>query len=85
MMENQAKCSSFAMSSFASQWNSSLPISGVWSDYLAEAQAQVTALNTRAILLLLVNIPVLAIALNVIRQLVSWADNMCWQALTHPR
>ena len=53
------------------QWNTSLPLSDAWSGYLAEAQAQITTLNTRAVLLLLVNIPVLAIAVNVLRQLVS--------------
>ncbi|KAJ2926833.1 hypothetical protein H1R20_g10257, partial [Candolleomyces eurysporus] len=53
-----------------SQWNTSLPLSDAWSGYLAEAQAQITTLNTRAVLLLLVNIPVLAIAVNVLRQLI---------------
>ncbi|KAF8907290.1 lanosterol 14-alpha-demethylase [Gymnopilus junonius] len=49
--------------------NGSLPVSDVWAGYLAHAQASLPD-NTRLIILLLINIPVIAIILNVIRQLV---------------
>lgn len=50
--------------------NGSLPISDAWAGYLAHAQANLPD-KTRLIILLLINIPVIAIILNVIRQLVS--------------
>lgn len=50
--------------------NGTIPLSDVWSGYLAHAQAQLGGLNPRLVLLLLVNVPVLAIVLNVLRQLV---------------
>ena len=56
-----------AMSSFV---NGSLPVSDAWAGYLAHAQANLPD-KTRLIILLLVNIPVIAVILNVIRQLVS--------------
>ncbi|KAF5342001.1 hypothetical protein D9611_001447 [Ephemerocybe angulata] len=56
--------------SFAATLNGSLPLSDAWSGYLADAQAQITGLNARAVILLLVNIPVLAIFLNVVGQLI---------------
>lgn len=51
--------------------NGTVPLSDAWSGYLANAQAQLVATNTRAILLLLVNIPILAVVVNVMRQLVG--------------
>jgi hypothetical protein len=56
--------------------NGSLPLPDAFSSYLAEAQAKVTELNTRTLILLLVNVPVLAIVLNVVRQLVSTRVNL---------
>jgi sterol 14-demethylase len=55
----------------AAVMNGTLPLPDAFSSYLAEAQAKITELNTRTLLLLLVNVPVLAIVLNVVRQLVS--------------
>jgi sterol 14-demethylase len=51
--------------------NDTAPFSDAWAGYLAHAQANLPPLNTRAILLLLVNAPLLAIVLNILRQLVS--------------
>ncbi|KAF6764330.1 lanosterol 14-alpha-demethylase [Ephemerocybe angulata] len=48
--------------------NASLPLAG--SGYSAEAHAQISGMAARTVILLLVNIPVLAILLNVARQLV---------------
>ncbi|KAF5329994.1 hypothetical protein D9611_010426 [Ephemerocybe angulata] len=48
--------------------NASLPLAG--SGYPAEAHAQISGMSARTVILLLINIPVLAILLNVARQLV---------------
>ncbi|KAF9448648.1 lanosterol 14-alpha-demethylase [Macrolepiota fuliginosa MF-IS2] len=48
--------------------NGTIPFSDAWSGYLAHAQAQIGPVNTRLLLLLLVNVPILAILLNVVRQ-----------------
>ncbi|TFK27786.1 lanosterol 14-alpha-demethylase [Coprinopsis marcescibilis] len=58
------------MSSFAAQLNGTLPMSDAWAGYLAQAKEHVSSLDSRTIVLLLINAPVIAILLNVIRQLV---------------
>ncbi|KAH6909179.1 lanosterol 14-alpha-demethylase [Coprinopsis sp. MPI-PUGE-AT-0042] len=51
--------------------NGTLPLSGdAWSGFLAQAKQQVSAVESRTLLLLLINAPVFAILLNVVRQLV---------------
>lgn len=50
--------------------NGTIPLSDAWSGYLAHAQAQLSPLNTKLVLLFFVNVPILAIVLNVLRQLV---------------
>ncbi|KDR78832.1 hypothetical protein GALMADRAFT_244429 [Galerina marginata CBS 339.88] len=55
--------------SFASRLNGTFPVSDAWSGYLAHAQEHLQN-NTRLILILLINTPIIAIVLNIIRQLV---------------
>jgi len=51
--------------------NGTVPLSDAWSGYLADAQSHLQN-NSRLILAVLVNIPIIAILLNVIRQLVRF-------------
>ncbi|KXN88639.1 Lanosterol 14-alpha demethylase [Leucoagaricus sp. SymC.cos] len=50
--------------------NGTIPLSDAWAGYVSHAHAQLSPLNSRVIILLLVNVPVLAIVLNILRQLV---------------
>jgi hypothetical protein len=50
--------------------NSSIPYIDVWSTYLPDAQAYFPQSNYRLTLLLLVNVPIVAVALNVLWQFV---------------
>ncbi|RDB26125.1 Lanosterol 14-alpha demethylase [Hypsizygus marmoreus] len=56
--------------SFAAHLHSTFPFKDVWSTYLADAQTYFPVTNSRLALLLLVNIPIIAIILNVIWQLI---------------
>jgi sterol 14-demethylase len=58
-----------------SYYNGSLPVSDYWSGYAAQAQLPSTP---RLALLALLNIPVFAILLNVIWQLVR-STTLFWQ------
>lgn len=57
--------------SFASQLNGTFPfpVSDSWSGYLAEAKSHLNE-NSRLITIVLLNLPVIAIILNVLRQFV---------------
>ena len=50
--------------------NAPVPVSDAWSGYLAHAQDHLRH-NSRLALILLINAPVIAILLNVLRQVVS--------------
>jgi sterol 14-demethylase len=54
----------------SSATNGTTPILDTWSGYVAYAQAQLTPQNTRLALLSMVTIPVLAVVLNVLSQVV---------------
>ncbi|KAF5382080.1 hypothetical protein D9615_004422 [Tricholomella constricta] len=56
--------------SFAAPLNGTLPFQDVWSAYLADAQAYIPQSNSRFALLLLVNVPVIAIVLNALWQVI---------------
>lgn len=50
--------------------NGTIPLSDAWSGYIAQAQTHLGTLNARVVLLFFINVPILAIVLNVLRQLV---------------
>lgn len=55
--------------SFAAHLNGSIPISDAWAGYLAQAQEHLPS-NSRLALIFFVNIPVIAILVNALWQVV---------------
>jgi len=74
----------------ATSYNGSLPLAEMWAGYLAQAKSQLpTTLDTRMVLIAMTSLPVVAIVLNVLAQLVRrhtveilWKSNML---LAHPQ
>jgi hypothetical protein len=72
------------MSTLAAQLNGTLPLSAdAWSGFLAQAKQHVSALDSRTFVLLLINAPVIAIVLNVLRQLVRVLETFKVGLQTH--
>jgi sterol 14-demethylase len=56
--------------SFATYLNGTVPVSDAWSGYLVHAQEHLKQNSRLAIIAFLVNVPIFAIVLNVIQQVV---------------